>query len=563
LITNGHKSRSLSSTRVCVIVLLLLSSSAYSQAPPAQPSDVPEPTIRIKKTIRLVEVDVIAKDKKGQPVTGLEAKDFTLKDNGRTEKITLFAIQQSEQPEAEAVNAQPEKPASNPDPSSSSNRTRSFSNSHPANAAPVVILMDLLNTARENQPAMKSAVLASLKRMSSQTPVALLVLGEDLQVLSDFTTDSKALAAVFDKHSATRQEGVGPAITATKTPSAKFNAIILKAAVEAFNQESGDRVDRTFRALTLIRNELTRMHGRKSLIWIGGGLTITNQEWPGVRNVIDQFNDANVAVYTVDARGVLLDYGVGADTDELNMLGPWEEEKAETRGDVLDTVARSTGGVPYRNTNDLDRAVTRALEDDSTVYALGYYPQHGEWQGKFHKIEVKVARPSVSLRYRSGYLATPEANPEPADQQQTLEAIAASPLEFPGLRFSVEAQPGNNPDVHSLTLHVPINQLRFSLQDDKYIVALQLWFIQRQPSGENLTHKNSAFSLQLTHGQFEEAVGHGLSLTSVLKLDKSAATVRVLLRDINSGKVGTVDVPVNALAKLPPPPEPDPDADSD
>jgi len=117
--------------------------------------------------------------------------------------------------------------------------------------------------------------------------------------------------------------------------------------------------------------------------------------------------------------------------------------------------------------------------------------------------------------------------------------------------------------VHSLTLHVPINQLRLSLQDDKYIVALQLWFIQRQPSGENLTHKNSAFSLQLTHGEFEEAVGHGLSLTSVLKLEKSAATVRVLLRDINSGKVGTVDVPVNALAKLPPSPEPDPDADSD
>jgi len=548
----------------CAVSLVLFCFPGYAQTPPQSlpSSNVQPSTIRIKKTIRLVEVDVIAKDKKGQPVTGLEAKDFTLKDNGRLEKITLFAIQQTDPAQAQAA-APPEKSASDPDPSSPPNRTRLFSNSHPSGAVPVIILMDLLNTSRDNQPAMKSALLASLKHLPSQTPIALLVLGDELRVVSDFTTDSDSLATLFDKPSGLRQEGSGPPITVPNTSNPMFNAIMLKNMVRAFNQETGDRLSRTMRALTLIRNQLTRMHGRKSLIWIGNGLSVNLLDWPVVRNVIDEFNDANVAVYTVDARGVLMDYGVGADVDELDLMGPWKEEQAVTRGDILEVIARNTGGVPYRNTNALDKAVARAMEDNSTVYVLGFYPHHGDWQGKLHKIEVKVARAGVSLRYRSGYLATPEANTEPADQQQALEAIAASPLEFPGLRFSVEAQPGNIPDVHSLTLHVPINQLRLSLQDDKYSVALELWFIQRQPSGENLTHKNSAFSLQLTHGQFEEAVSRGLSLTSVLKLEKSAATVRVLLRDVNSGKVGTVDVPVNALAKLPPRPEPDPDADSD
>ena len=490
-----------------------------------------------------MEVDVIAKDNKGRPVTGLEARDFTLRDDGRLEKITLFSIQQRNHPSA--LNAADSVQAS-PD----SSKPQSFSNNHPESSVPVVILLDLLNTPWDNQPAMKSAVSASLKHIPPQTPLALLILGEDLRVISDFTTDSNSLATLLDKPSVARQEGSGPAITATKTSNERANAVILKAAVQAFNQETGDRVDRTVRALNLIRTQLAHMQGRKSLIWIGGGLAVSPHDWPAIRNVIDQFNDANVAVYTVDARGVVLDYGIGADNDDQDMLGPWLEEQANTRGDILDVLARSTGGVPYRNTNALDSAVTRAIDDNSTVYTLGYYPQHDDWQGKPHKIEVKVARSGINLRYRSGYLATPQAKPEAADQQQTLDAIAASPLDFPGLRFSVEVKSGNDPGTGSFTLHVPASELRLSLQDDKFVGALQLWFIQRQPSGADLTHKTSTFSFRLTPSEYQDAIAQGITLSSPLKLNKTTAKVRVLLRDINSGRIGTVDVPASSLAKL-------------
>jgi VWFA-related protein len=505
----------------------------------AQPSGV-----RIKKTIRLVEVDVIAKDKKGEPVTGLEAKDFTLTDNGRAEKITLFTMQQRETPAEVKAD---DKPVGSPQ-----ELSRVFSNNRAASSAPVVILMDLLNTAWDNQPAMKSALSAAVKRIPPQTPIALLILGEDLKLVSDFTTDTKSLASILEKPSASGQEGFGPAVTALKTSNERANELILKAAVRAFNQEAGDRVDRTMRALNLIRNQLAHMRGRKSLIWIGGGLAVTARDWPAIRNVIDRFNDADVAVYTVDARGVVLDYGIGADIDDQDMLGPWVEEQAVTRGDILDVIARSTGGVPYRNTNALDKAVTRAVDDNSTVYVLGYYPQHDDWQGKLHKIEVKVTRVGVSLRYRSGYLATPEAKAEPADQQQMLDAIAASPLEFPGLRFSVEAEPGKDVGTGRLTLRVPVNELQLSLQDEKLIGALELCFIQKQPSGEDLARKTSAFSFQLTPSEYQDAVTHAFTLTSVVKLNKTAVKVRVLLRDISSGRVGTVDVPVSTMRNLVP-----------
>jgi VWFA-related protein len=547
VIKEANQSRRPSLLSVSAASFLLVSCSLWSQTPApgstAPQSNVQEPSVRFKKTIRLVEVDVIAKDKKGQPVTGLEAKDFRLRDNGRAETITLFSIQNRSDQAEEKAGKEPEGTPS------LSNSIRVFSNSHPASSAPVVILMDLLNTSSDNQPAMKSALLASLQHIPPQMPVALLILGDDLKVVSDFTTDTNSLTALLEKPSVARQEGSGPAITAPKTSNKKFNDVILKTAVRAFNQETGDQLTRTMRALDLIRDQLRHMHGRKSLIWIGGGLSVSPHDWTAVRGVIDQLNDANLAVYTVDARGVVLDYGIGADVDAQDLLGPRREEQAETRGDILDVVARSTGGVPYRNTNALDQVIARAIDDSNTVYTLGYYPQHGDWQGKPHKIEVKVARAGVSLRYRSGYIATPEAKPEAANQPQMLDAIAASPLDFPGLRFSVEEKPGNDRGTQSLTVHVPLGELRLSLQDDKSVGAIQLWFIQKQSSGDDLTRKTSTFGFQLTPREYQDAVAHGLTLASVLKLNKTTAKVRVLLRDNNSGRVGTVDVPVTPVTK--------------
>ncbi len=530
-----------------MLATLFASSLIYTQnlpsTSPSQPTDSEPAAIRIKKTIRLVEVDVIAKDKKGLPITNLEAKDFTLKDDGHIEKITLFSLQNRSIPAEEKAGYEPA--------TSSSTSTHTFSNAHASGTVPVVILMDLLNSSWDNQPAIRSSLITSFKRIPFQTPIALLILSEDLKLVSDFTTDTKSLTTLLQKPSAPRQEGIGPAITATETSNEKANETIMKSAVRAFNQESGARVDRTVRALNLIRTQLSHMQGRKSLIWVGGGLSVGPHDWRAIRNIIDQFNDANVAIYTVDARGVLLDYGIGAEIDQNDMINAMDAERAKTRGDILDVIARGTGGVPYRNTNALDQAVIRAIDDNSAVYTLGFYPHHDEWQGKPHKIELAVARPGISLRYRSSYLATPEAKAEiettDRNQQQTFDAVLASPLEFPGLRFSVEATPGEHPGIASLVLHISPAELRLSMRDEKLTGALQLTFIQKLPSGEELSRKNSAFSFQLSPDQYNDAVAHTFTLTSSLKLHEKAAKIRVLLRDLNSGRIGTVDVPADAI----------------
>lgn len=525
-----------------------------------------ESAARIKKTIRLVEVDVIAKDKKGRPVTGLTVSDFILKDNGHPETIAVFSAHSVSQSAPQNTSAGLTQP----------NFAHTFSNIRPADSAPVVILMDLLNTPFDNQLAMKTAVAASLRASASQTPVALLTLADNLTLISDFTNDPASLANLLDKPSAARQEGLGPAITAPKTSNVRFNDVILKAAVRAFNDESSGRITRTMTALGLIRNQLARMNGRKSLIWIGGGIATAPADWPAVRDAIDKFNDANVAIYTIDARGVLLGAGAGADSDATDMLQSWSADQTETRGDLLEVMSRSTGGVLYHNTNALAAAITRAVEDDSSSYMLGYYPRAGEWQ-VLHKIDIRVARSGVALRYRTAYFTSPEPVLGPATQQEMLQAAAGSPLDFPGVRFSVELQPARKigqkkPDTDeennhkpneakskdmklfpdnpiSLTVHVAPAELQLSDQDGKSTGSLQFWLIQKQPTGDDITRKTSAFGFQLTPAQLESAQSQGISFTFGLNLKPATSRIRVLLRDLNSGRIGTVDASIEGLTE--------------
>jgi hypothetical protein len=264
-----------------------------------------------------------------------------------------------------------------------------------------------------------------------------------------------------------------------------------------------------------------------------------------VEDAIDKLNDANVAVYTVDARGVLLDPGLTAETDTNDLTAPVHEERELTRGDVLAVMANSTGGVGYHNTNRLDGAISQALGDRSVVYVLNYYPQHGNWHGKLHKLEVKTSRPGVRLRYRTSYRATLPARPNAQEQQQLLAEVASSPLEFAGIRFTVELKPGRAADP-KFVLHVPAEELQWSADEGKMGASLQVWFLQKSAAGGDLVTTNSHSDFRLLPDAYQAALRDGIAVASDLTLQRSAAKVRVLLRDGNSGKIGSVDVPVDS-----------------
>src|SRR5262249_31908254 len=98
--------------------------------------------------------------------------------------------------------------------------------------------------------------------------------------------------------------------------------------------------------------------------------------------------------------------------------------------DGMQTLADATGGRAFLHTNDLTDAIRRAADDARLTYVLGYYPSQTKWDDRFHRITVSVSRPGVSVRYRSGYVATQ------APAKIALTDVARNPLEATGLRLS-------------------------------------------------------------------------------------------------------------------------------
>ena len=483
----------------------------------------------------MVEVDVIAKDKHGNAVTDLEAKDFKLFDNGHPQQVTHVSVERP----AFRTNDAPLDAALKATPATT------FSNTHTSSGATTVILFDVLNTSREDQAAMRTELLKSLDHMPEGTRVALLVLGENLTVVSDFSQSTVSLKNAAENQFHLRAEGFGPAITARATGSPTRDQMILKAATHAFRGEEQERAVRTLAALNVICDELARIPGRKSLVWLTSGLTVANQS-EDVKDEIDRFNDANVAVYTIDARGVLMDPDTNAETDANDMTEPMQAEREETRADVLATLAGSTGGVFYHNTNRLGQAVNQALDDSSIVYVIDYYPTHNKWNGELHKLQVRTERPGVRLRYRENYRASASAPATPQTQQQMLAAVASTSLDFPGIRFSAEVQPGTKTDP-TLLLNVPAAELDISSKEGKMVGQLEVWFLQKRASGEDIYNTHWKSDLLLTPDQYQVALRTGVSLSGSFILKPSVARVRVIVRDNQSGKIGSVDVPVEAF----------------
>ena len=165
--------------------------------------------------------------------------------------------------------------------------------------------------------------------------------------------------------------------------------------------------NRRLRALLGATERLSRglagARGRKSiLIFSGGFLYDVNQRALFDRS-IDASQRANTAVYFVSVEGLKASSLAGADAangsgDLANgtpgvanlLVRSTEEDFLESAGTEL--VADNTGGSSIRDTNDLMGGLDKITEESSTYYLLGYQPEKSP-DGKWHKLEVKVARP--------------------------------------------------------------------------------------------------------------------------------------------------------------------------
>ncbi len=244
-----------------LLLLSSLSAPTFLQPLTGAPQDRDEPPAApvLRTTTRLVQLNVIVTDKKGEPVSDLTAADFVVLDNGRPQTIKFFR-KETDQPPAHSPQLLP--------PDTYTNQIRQTA-SVPASVT--ILLLDGLNTNISDQAYARQQAIKFLQQIHSQDRLAVFTLARDLRVLQDLTGESSKLVAAVGKYSGqTTMDLDASTPTDVQTGDQTMDALLQDAFQRAANMFIQDRVQITVAALIDIANYVAAFPGRKNLLWVSG-----------------------------------------------------------------------------------------------------------------------------------------------------------------------------------------------------------------------------------------------------------------------------------------------------
>ncbi len=531
--------------RLIAIFLTVSLIPAFAQA---KPDEAPQTTLTV--TTRLIEFSVVAQTKDGEPVIDLTHDEFTVFDEGEEQQLSIFAIESSRLHR---------KPAHPLPPNTFTNR---FEQLGEAPTSVTVVLFDGLNTHIVDQVYAKHQIVRFIETLQPGDRVAVYVMGRGPRVVQEFTGDSSALAERLKNYSESQSPSLdAPLYDPAISPTLHFDAWLGELSFNLVDYFDRDRAFRTVRAITAIARHVERLPGRKNLIWVSGSFPISisggsldlservkrgasKAGWPETDRLARALSRANLAIYPVDARGLIAPREYRADS---SVLASDDRLRDTQMFSVMRTLAERTGGRAFYNNNDLSGAFRRAAGDARFSYILGYYPSHDDWSGKFRKVTIETDRPGVELHHRTGYFAQPDEPQEQWYREETFEAAMFSPLDASGIGLTVTAA-GSDGDKLDLDLGIDAGDITFQPARGKWECSLDIWLIQMDRNEKHLKTDARTTNLSLEQLDYERVMrARGLRLAETIKPSKKAMLVRVMVRDVSSGALGSVIIPLERL----------------
>jgi VWFA-related protein len=378
----------------------------------------------------------------------------------------------------------------------------------------------------------------------------------------------------------------GPgAAAASGGPSGPPGGELQMAAIERFEKETfattmDIRVQTTLDALRAIARHLSGYSGRKNLIWVSSSFPLMiapdatqhhNLGFDGTHNyeaevisVTNALADAKVAVYPVNPTGIQTQaffdvanqrsrpgWGITPNT-EKNTLNRENEARFSTQ-ESMQEVADQTGGKICVNNNDLADCVKTAVTEGSSYYEIAYYPDASDWRGEFHKIVVKSGRPGVELSFRQGYYArsgevAAKSNDKNGNDPQLQEAACGDLLTSTSVLVLAEPLPPDQPGQAKYFMAIDAKMLTFTpLDGGIHEMRLDLAVCTLDRAGKALQYLQDHVQQQLAEKDYATTNARGVSHVIQLPPKPDTARVRLVVRDVASGRLGSVDIPYPAV----------------
>jgi VWFA-related protein len=534
-------------------------------ATPTPPAESDEDVVRI--TTNLVQFDAAVTDKQGRQVTDLRPEEFEVFVDGRKQQVTNFSYV-SIDAGAAGVAA---RPAARP-------ADRGAPPVPPARLKPgqvrrtVALVVDDLGTSFESVSYVRRALKKFVdEQMLPGDLVAIMRTSAGMGALQQFTSDKQLLYRAIERVRwyPSGRSGVSafaPLEAQPPTPAG------MRSPGEGNRDASAEleefRTDLfsvgTLGALNFIVRGMTELPGRKSVVMFSDGFAILNRQDPSksgrvldnLRRLIDLANRASVVVYTVDARGLPVLGLTAADSTSGRSAQQILEQMGQRSTQYLDTQAglhylsEGTGGFLVHDNNDLGDAVRRVLDDQRGYYLIGFRPDESVFETikgrhRFNNLQVRVRRPGLLVRARSGFLGIPDAEAKPARHTRVEQLIGAltSPLASGDLRLRLTSVFGgdaaNGSFVNSL-MYIDMSNVRFTEEPDGWRKAvLDVIALTFGEEGNVIDEINRTETVRARAESFDRIRADGLVYVMRVPVKKPGAyQLRVAVRDAATEKLG-------------------------
>jgi VWFA-related protein len=544
-------------------------------AQPAQPALTSQSGYVLKVRTRLVTLDVIATDSQGNVVRDLKPEELQIfEDRNKRQQIAAFEFVDSA---AAAAAPRPRVPEG----------SNFFSNAVALAALripPTVLLMDSLNSTTANQMRARTHMLELLRTLPGDTPVAVFLLGNTPRLVQRFTSEPALLRAAVEQvvgvnptrtERNAREEQNSPAGATVDIPNDPEMIAIVQLVQDFAKEQYANSIDLrarvTLETLASIARSLSGIRGRKNLIWLSESFPITvapdaefgAQTFAGVRTyeaevmaAANALTDAQVAVYPVDLRGLEGSQALSANETFRFQRGVGDggigTALSRERGalvqhqQTMDSLAEETGGKTCKNSNDLSGCVASALKDGSSYYQVAYYPENVPWDGKFHRVALRVLRRGVTLHYRRSYFAVDTDSLARAQQpEDRLRQACSDLLPSTSIHLVGQAVPPESPGAgrRYLFLVAPGGLSSIEANGLRGINA-QAATCEFDAKGDSFRFSTQNLAGTVPDETFQKWQAQGIPDFVTLAPNPDTRRVRFAIVDVPTGLTGALDLPV-------------------
>ena len=553
----------------------------------------------LKVPVEVVVVNAIVTDREGNPITDLTVDDFEVFENRKKQTIQSFSQEIYQSPQSSltwggAVGAEESAPEAPPE------KPRLLS----------LVIDDLtyppLGTLNRTVAAIRGFVERGLREGNhisimtasrgyfvpfTRDSELLLAEIDQLHENLDYTqalrqlgcvtlTDSQAeeidvISSVagnraFDVAMAEAEEcGIGASTTGTLTEGARVgvgstvtdatqqviaNYVRTLATRHLARQKS--RIRRLLDALRSHIRSLGPVEAQKSLVLLSGGFLHRALRYE-LERLVDTALRTGIIFNTIRATGLETSplYDVSEDfTSNSNLRLDKSLLITEDRlqkGMSLEYLAKATGGIYFRDNNDLLAGLRQVVDQQFSYYVLSYATPPKKPDGRYYRLRVRVSRPGVRVTHRKGFFAPKERlSPEEQKKKEMLEAMRA-PTDLREIPLQMSYH-GSRLDRDTYRLEIVtrlgFEDVPFLVEEGKRINRINLAVVAFDDKDEYVGGDEKAWNFKLSDSSYQALLQSGLTSKVVLEVPPGQYQVKVAARENLNAGLGslrrTVEVPL-------------------